>query len=134
MKKELFTELLESVREGGMILRGEQVSSRTFTAEASQVTHQSPLTYGTDAIERKKFDAEFESEIANFERLRPELLMQYPNQVVAIYQAKVIAHGDDILQVYNTVVDKYGAIPCYVQRVTPETPRERKLPTTWKVK
>lgn len=35
MKKELFTELLESVREGSMILRGEQAPSRTFTIEVT---------------------------------------------------------------------------------------------------
>jgi putative transcriptional regulator len=33
MKEELFTELLESVREGGDILRGEKSPSRRFTVE-----------------------------------------------------------------------------------------------------
>jgi putative transcriptional regulator len=33
MKEELFDELLESVREGGMILRGEKSPSRTFDIE-----------------------------------------------------------------------------------------------------
>jgi putative transcriptional regulator len=34
MKEELFQELLESVREGGAILRGEQPPSRIFTSDA----------------------------------------------------------------------------------------------------
>ena len=33
MKEELFTKILESVREGGVILRGEQSPSRRFTVE-----------------------------------------------------------------------------------------------------
>ena len=33
MKEELFTELFESVREGGDILRGEKSPSRGFTVE-----------------------------------------------------------------------------------------------------
>ncbi|MCB8923111.1 MAG: helix-turn-helix domain-containing protein [Ardenticatenaceae bacterium] len=37
MNDELFDELLESVREGGAILRGEKEPSRTFTIEAPDV-------------------------------------------------------------------------------------------------
>ena len=37
MKKELFDELLESVREGGAILRGELEPSRRFTMEEPDV-------------------------------------------------------------------------------------------------
>jgi putative transcriptional regulator len=37
MNDELFNELLESVREGGAILRGEKEPARTFTIEAPDV-------------------------------------------------------------------------------------------------
>ena len=37
MKKELFDELVESVREGGAILRGEQAPSRAFSFEEPDV-------------------------------------------------------------------------------------------------
>ena len=37
MDDELFAELLESVREGGAILRGDKEGSRTFTLEAPDV-------------------------------------------------------------------------------------------------
>lgn len=37
MKKELFDELIESVREGGAILRGEKKASRTFRFEEPDV-------------------------------------------------------------------------------------------------
>jgi len=84
--------------------------------------------------ERKDFDAAFEHEVANFEQLRPELLQQYPNRAVAIYGSQVLESGNDILQVYNAVVDKYGMIPCYVQWVLSETPRKVRIPTAWKVR
>ena len=37
MKEELFQELLQSIREGGAILRGEKAPSRAFTFEAPNV-------------------------------------------------------------------------------------------------
>jgi len=37
MEEELFAELLESVREGGAILRGEKEAARTFVVEAPNV-------------------------------------------------------------------------------------------------
>ena len=37
MKDELFDELIESVREGGAILRGEKAPSRSFTVEKPDV-------------------------------------------------------------------------------------------------
>ena len=37
MKEELFTDLLQSVREGGAILRGEKLPSREFTVEKPDV-------------------------------------------------------------------------------------------------
>jgi len=37
MKEELFAELIESVREGGAILRGEKEPSRTFVIEGPDV-------------------------------------------------------------------------------------------------
>jgi putative transcriptional regulator len=36
MREDLFNELLESVREGGAILRGEKEASRTFEIEAGE--------------------------------------------------------------------------------------------------
>ena len=39
MNDELFTELLESVREGGAIMRGEKEPSRKFVVEAPDVKH-----------------------------------------------------------------------------------------------
>ena len=97
---------------------------------------ESPLTrlQQVETPERKDFDTAFEHEVANFEQMWPELLQQYPNRAVAIYQAQVLESGNDILQVYNAVVDKFGMIPCYVQWVSSETPRKVRIPTAWKVR
>ena len=39
MKDELFNELIESVREGGAILRGKTKPSRTFVVEGPNIKH-----------------------------------------------------------------------------------------------
>jgi putative transcriptional regulator len=39
MENELFNELLESVREGGAILRGEKLPSRSFEIEKPDIKH-----------------------------------------------------------------------------------------------
>lgn len=85
-----------------------------------------------DTPERQAFDLAFEREAATFVQMLPVLLPTYENRVVAIYQGKVIACGEDILPVYNTVVDKYGEIPCYVQRVSATPLRKVRIPTVWK--
>lgn len=85
-----------------------------------------------DTPGRQAFDLAFQREATNFTKMLPALLPTYENQVVAIYQGQVIAYGDDILEVYNTVVDKYGEIPCYVQRVNAKPLRKVRIPTAWK--
>jgi hypothetical protein len=90
------------------------------------------LPPASDRPEQQAFDLAFEREVANFMQMLPTLLPTYENRVVAIYQGQVIACGDDILPVYNTVVDMYGEIPCYVQRVSATPLRKVRIPTAWK--
>lgn len=66
---------------------------------------------------------EFEAEIANFERLKAQLLQQYPNKFVAIYQGEMVAVGDDKMNVLATVQGKFGNVPCYITKVTEDGPR-----------
>ena len=97
------------------------------------VKEEQPLTaeQQVDKPDRNSFDAAFDREVENFERMKSELLLHYPNRAVAIYQGQVIEIGDDILQVHNTVVNKYGSIPCYVQLVSEEPPRTVRIPSAW---
>ncbi|MFQ5342818.1 MAG: type II toxin-antitoxin system Phd/YefM family antitoxin [Anaerolineae bacterium] len=69
----------------------------------------------------------FERERAAFEQMRPELLRTHRGAVVAIYQGQVVEVGTDIAETLDSVYERYGYVPCYVQRVE-ETPRIYKLP------
>ncbi|MEZ4658496.1 MAG: hypothetical protein R2911_13060 [Caldilineaceae bacterium] len=77
---------------------------------------------------------EFLTEAAAFERLKPELMNKYPGRVVAIYQEKVAHVGDDILEVHEQVMQQYGFVPCYVERVVAETPHRVRMPSIRKAR
>ena len=62
--------------------------------------------------------AAFERQQAAFERLKPQLLQQYPGKCVAIVNEQVVEIGDDKLDVLERVHEKFGRVPVYVQWVT----------------
>ena len=72
-------------------------------------------------------NAGFERERAAFERLKPELLKQYPERVVAVVGGQVVEIGDDELEVFDRVHARFGNISMYVQKVT-EHPRVYHIP------
>jgi hypothetical protein len=74
---------------------------------------------------------DFEREVAAFERLKPELLKTYKGRVVAIHQGQVVAVGDDRMAVLDTVLEKLGPVPCYIEWVEEETPRRVRMTSTW---
>ena len=73
--------------------------------------------------------SEFMREAAAFDRLKPELMKHYLGRVVAIHQEKVVTVGDNILDVHEQVMQKYGFVPCYVERVVAETPQRVRMPS-----
>ncbi len=75
--------------------------------------------------------ADFNREIAAFERLKPTLQEQYGGRVVAIYQEKVVAIGDDKMDVLGEVIEKFGPILCYIERVDKSSPRSARIPSAW---
>jgi PHD/YefM family antitoxin component YafN of YafNO toxin-antitoxin module len=81
-----------------------------------------------DREEQRRKDLEaFEQERQAFERLKPELLRTHRGQWVAVYQEKVVEAGQDRSQVLDSVYDRFGYVPVYVQKVE-EQPRVYKLP------
>lgn len=70
---------------------------------------------------------DFEAEIAHFERLKPQLLQQYPGRFVAIYHGEVVAVGDDKMDVLATVQAKYGDVACHITQVTENGPRRVRM-------
>ena len=76
--------------------------------------------YGAEAFER---------EVAAFEQLRPSLLKQYAGKYVAIYQGEVVASGDEKLALLDQVRERFGHAVCYIEKVTPESPRTVRMPS-----
>lgn len=76
-------------------------------------------------------DPEFETEVAAFERLKPELLKRYPGRAVAIHQGQVVQIGDDKMDVLERVLRRFGDVRCYIEWVEPDTPRRVRIPTVW---
>jgi len=74
-------------------------------------------------------DETFRREVAAFERMKPELLRQYPGRVVAIYDGQVIEIGgenESVADVAMRLYERMGYVPVYVQRVE-DTPRVYKI-------
>lgn len=65
----------------------------------------------------------FEQEIAAFEAMKPTLLEQYASQYVAIHQGKVVASGNNKLEVSHQAREQ-GLFDYYVELVAPDSPRE----------
>ena len=81
---------------------------------------------GRQEKQRKDLDA-FEREWQAFERLKPGLLSTHRGQWVAIHQGEVVEAGKNRSQVLDSVYDRFGYVPVYVQLVE-EQPRVYKLP------
>lgn len=76
----------------------------------------------------------FETELAHFERLKPQLLQQYPGRYVAIYQGAVVAVGDDKMAVWAIAEAALGNVPFCVSQVTADGPRRVRIPSAWVVR
>ena len=85
----------------------------------------------TDFAHKDETEVAFEQEIAAFNKLKPTLLQQYPNQYVAIYQGQVVAYGDKKLAVSRQVRESLGAVVYYVALVSPDEPRTVRIPSVW---
>lgn len=72
-------------------------------------------------------DLAFAKEVAAFERMKPELLEKYRGQFVAIYQGEVAAYGDKQGAVFNAVLERYGPVVCYIEKVELKTPRQARI-------
>lgn len=72
-------------------------------------------------------NADFIKERTAFEEMLPALLQAYPGKAVAIYQRQVVEVGDDIGETVTRVYNRFGYVPCYVQRVTVK-PKIYKVP------
>ena len=67
----------------------------------------------------------WQSEKEAFLKLFPQLLKDYENNYVAIYQGKVVATGKKCLETSVAAFEAFGNVPIYVHLVsaTPEKPK-----------
>ncbi len=71
-------------------------------------------------------------EIAAFRQMYPQLRKKYAGQVVAIYQRQVVATGRNRRDVLKQVWERFGPVPCYIERVDEVLPRKVRIPSAWK--
>lgn len=76
----------------------------------------------------------FLQEAEAFKRLKPELLREHKGKFVAIHLGQVVAIGDDRMDVYGVVLEKFGQVSCYIERVDEQAPRPKRLPSVWKAR
>lgn len=109
-----------------------QAATQQKTAEALVVEWVSEKVAETETTVAAQ--EAFKQEVAAFAALKPALLDQYAGQYVAIYQGQVVAVGDNRLALVKEVYDQFGQVPCYVEKVTLETPRRARITSVWKAK
>lgn len=109
----------------------ERAKSQKMTADDLVVAWVSEKI---DEPETSLANEAFEREAAAFELLKPELIAQYPNQYVAIFQEKVVAHGNDKLVLVKEVYSQFGEVPCYIGKASSEPRRKARIPSVWKAK
>jgi hypothetical protein len=73
-------------------------------------------------------------EMNAFERLRPELLKQYPGQYVGIYQERVVGTGEDQFALLKQVYAEFGQVICYIDKPDRSLIRKARIPSTWIVR
>ncbi len=113
------------MREQYQIRTGDRL--RLVDVEGVFILAQQKTPAPTQSEDRKKA---FEVELAHFERLKPQLLQQYPDRYVAIHQGKVVAVGDDKMDVLATAEAALGNVPLYVGQVTLNGPRRVRMPSS----
>ena len=66
-------------------------------------------------------------EVATFAALKPELLKTHYGEFVAIYQQQIVGFDSDEISLIRRVYEQYGPVPCYVEKIVPETPRKVRI-------
>ena len=111
---------------------GVLLSMPDYQALHPELKQTPPKVFPDEGREDVAVSAGFLREMRAFEKLKPKLLKQpeYSGRVVAIYQGQVVAVGDDDMDVLAMVWDKFGDVPCYIEKVQPEL-RTARIPSIW---
>jgi hypothetical protein len=74
------------------------------------------------------------AEAEAFARLKPGLLPEYAGQYVAIYSGEVIGSGEDEFALLRYIHQRYGPIPCCIDRVDDLPLRRVRITSIWKAR
>lgn len=66
---------------------------------------------------------EMEREEAAFRAMHKELLLKYHNEYVAIYQGKVVDHGEDFVEIVGRIDDAYPDEIVFISKVSSKPER-----------
>lgn len=69
--------------------------------------HEASEPVDDAAIKNQSLSDPMHAEVAAFRRLHPELLENYPNQYVAMYQGQLVDHDADKLALYRRIEAAY---------------------------
>ncbi|MDM8529128.1 hypothetical protein QUF58_13090 [Anaerolineales bacterium HSG24] len=96
--------------------------------EQETLADEQPVLSAAEAEER------FLAEVAAFERMKPELLKTHYGQVVGIYQEQVAVVGETREAVLREMGERFGNVPCYIEWVDENVPRQVRITSAWKVR
>lgn len=80
---------------------------------------------------KEQSELAFAKEVAAFERMKPELIEKYGGQYVAIYQERLVGHGEEKWELLDQVIEQFGEVSCYIEKAEANTPRRVRIPTVW---
>jgi ferric iron reductase protein FhuF len=103
---ELTPRLFEQIR---WVARWQKVSTDELASRA--------VSSYLDQLEWEKLQAELDA----FQAQLPDLVMQFPDEYVAIHEGRVIDHDTDLRSLHSRVYAQMGSVPVLLQKVT-ETP------------
>jgi hypothetical protein len=87
-------------------------------------THVTPLP---NLVIRNKMEELWSKERNAYYAMFDELLANYEGKVVAIYQGRVVASGDNKTDVALDAISRFGSVPMYLTRITTEPHKVRHL-------
>lgn len=95
--------LLEQIR---WVARWQKISTDELASRA--------VSNYLDQLEWEKLQTELEA----FHLQLSDLVMQFPNEYVAIHEGRVIDHDTDLRTLHSRVYAQMGSVPVLLQRVT----------------
>jgi hypothetical protein len=96
----------------------QQIAESEKRPIADIINHALSYTFPSVHVHPRR--AQMEQETAVFWQMHPQLLVQYPNQYIAIFQGQVVDHDQDRLALIARIDEKYTDAIVLIKKVTDE--------------